>query len=227
MMKRRIDEKARLSTLADGVLAAAQRGQALTRQLLAFARRGAQEPVDFRLQHRAEALAELVRRSLRSDIAFDFALPPETWTIRADPEALEIALINLAVCLPLNWYGLARREPAASAEEASRPAASLDGPPLGGRARTVAMVLFALVMSINAFVFGVITVQLVPLLEAAGLATAAAVWVASLKGFAQFGGRVVEIVFASTSPLWVSVRASPGVVSVGKSSFVQPSRRAP
>jgi hypothetical protein len=35
----------------------------------------------------------------------------------------------------------------------------------------------------------------VPLLEAAGLATAAAVWVASLKGFAQFGGRVVEIVF--------------------------------
>jgi len=42
----------------------------------------------------------------------------------------------------------------------------------------------------------VISVQLVPLLEAAGLATAAAVWVASLKGVAQFGGRVVEIVFA-------------------------------
>ena len=50
-------------------------------------------------------------------------------------------------------------------------------------------------MSLNGFVFGVISVQLVPLLEAAGLATAAAVWVASLKGFAQFGGRVVEIVF--------------------------------
>jgi hypothetical protein len=39
-------------------------------------------------------------------------------------------------------------------------------------------------------------VQLVPLLEAAGLATAAAVWVASLKGVAQFGGRIVEILFA-------------------------------
>jgi hypothetical protein len=50
-------------------------------------------------------------------------------------------------------------------------------------------------MSLNGFVFGVISVQLVPMLEAAGLATAAAVWVASLKGFAQFGGRVVEIVF--------------------------------
>jgi MFS family permease len=42
----------------------------------------------------------------------------------------------------------------------------------------------------------VVSVQLVPLLEAAGLATAAAVWIASLKGVAQFGGRVVEIVFA-------------------------------
>ena len=51
-------------------------------------------------------------------------------------------------------------------------------------------------MSLNGFVFGVVSVQLVPLLEAAGLATAAAVWVASMKGVAQFGGRVVEIVFA-------------------------------
>jgi hypothetical protein len=50
-------------------------------------------------------------------------------------------------------------------------------------------------MSLNGFVFGVISVQLVPLLQAAGLATAAAVWVASLKGVAQFAGRVVEILF--------------------------------
>jgi hypothetical protein len=50
-------------------------------------------------------------------------------------------------------------------------------------------------MSLNAFVFGIVTVQLVPMLEAAGLATAAAVWVASLKGFAQFGGRLAEILF--------------------------------
>jgi MFS family permease len=35
----------------------------------------------------------------------------------------------------------------------------------------------------------------VPLLEAAGLTAAAAVWIASMKGFAQFGGRVVEITF--------------------------------
>jgi MFS family permease len=106
------------------------------------------------------------------------------------------ALINLAVCLPLHWLGLARRETAEAAAPTGVAAANVDGPPLEGRARAVAIVLFALIMSLNGFVFGVISVQLVPLLEAAGLATAAAVWVASLKGVAQFGGRVVEIVFA-------------------------------
>jgi hypothetical protein len=106
------------------------------------------------------------------------------------------ALINLVVCLPLHWLGLARREPAEGAGgPAGAPAASPDGPPLEGRTRSVAIVLFAVIMSLNGFVFGVISVQLVPLLEAAGLATAAAVWVASMKGVAQFGGRVVEIVF--------------------------------
>ena len=106
------------------------------------------------------------------------------------------AIINLAVCLPLHWFGLARREADRHAGPAGGPAASPDGPPLEGTTRTIALALFALIMSLNGFVFGVISVQLVPLLEAAGLATAAAVWVASLKGVAQFGGRIVEILFA-------------------------------
>jgi MFS family permease len=106
------------------------------------------------------------------------------------------ALVNLAVCLPLHWFGLARRESDRSAGPAGSPIETADGPPLEGTTRSIAIALFALIMSLNGFVFGVISVQLVPLLEAAGLATAAAVWIASLKGVAQFGGRVVEIVFA-------------------------------
>ncbi len=106
------------------------------------------------------------------------------------------AAIHLLVCLPLNWFGLARREPhnrgATPAEQAR---AARDGPPLTGRTRTLALMLFAMVMSLNGFIFGVVSVHLVPLLQAAGLTAAAAVWVASLKGFAQFGGRVVEIFF--------------------------------
>ena len=106
------------------------------------------------------------------------------------------AVINLVVCLPLHWFGLSRRE---ASPGRTRPTGATGGAteeaPLEGRARSVAIGLFALVMSLNGFVFGVVSVQLVPLLEAAGLATAAAVWVASMKGVAQFGGRVVEIVF--------------------------------
>ncbi len=106
------------------------------------------------------------------------------------------AVINLVVCLPLHWFGLARRESDAHAARATHAAQRAeDGPPLEGRVRTIAIALFALIMSLNGYVFGVVSVQLVPMLEAAGLATAAAVWVASLKGVAQFGGRVVEIVF--------------------------------
>ena len=125
------------------------------------------------------------------------------------------AIINLAICLPLIWIGLARREaPGTDATAATQAAPSVGEAPLEGAMRVVAMALFALVMSLNGFVFAVVTVQLVPLLEAAGLATAAAVWVASLKGFAQFGGRVVEIVFGRNLRAITVARIAIGVLPV-------------
>jgi Major Facilitator Superfamily len=128
------------------------------------------------------------------------------------------ALINLVVCLPLHWLGLARRERAGTPDASvSAGQTARDGPPLEGRTRAIAIALFALIMSLNGFVFGVVTVQLVPLLEAAGLATAAAVWVASMKGFAQFGGRLVEIVFGRNLRAITVARIAIGVLPV---SFV-------
>ena len=131
-------------------------------------------------------------------------------------QTLEVfAAINLAICLPLNWFGLAHREaPAPDSSVPSPIASSKDAPPLEGAMRIVAMALFALVMSLNGFVFAVVTVQLVPLLEAAGLATAAAVWVASMKGFAQFGGRVVEIFFARNLHAMTVARIAIGALPV-------------
>lgn len=111
------------------------------------------------------------------------------------PTLVAFAALNLIICLPLHWLGLARRDEAGGGAAEAKAADAQSPPPLEGRARTVAMALFALIMSFNGFVFGVVSVQLVPLLEAAGLAAAAAVWMASLKGVAQFAGRVVEIVF--------------------------------
>jgi len=125
------------------------------------------------------------------------------------------AAINLAVCLPLNWFGLARREAVrADGAAAADGPASRDGPPLEGGLRRVAIGLFALVMSLSGFVFAVVTVQLVSLLEAAGLVTAAAVWVASLKGFAQFGGRMVEIFFGRNLRAMTVARIAIGVLPV-------------
>ena len=122
------------------------------------------------------------------------------------------AAINLAVCLPLNWFGLSRHEDPEEAAPAAATASSPDGPALEGRMRVVGIVLFALIMSINGFVFGVISLQLVPLLEAAGLVGATAVWVASLKGHGQFAGRVVEIFLGRNLKAMTIARISIGVV---------------
>ncbi len=121
------------------------------------------------------------------------------------------ALINLVICLPLNWIGLLHKEDAGKLQEAAA-GPTQQHPPLQGSQRTVAMALFALVMSLNGFTFSIVTVQLVPLLEAAGLAAAAAVWVASLKGFAQFGGRLVEIMFGRNLRAMTVARIAIGVL---------------
>ena len=126
------------------------------------------------------------------------------------------AAINLAVCLPLNWLGLSRREaatePASEAATTKAAEASPDGPLLEGRLRIVGIALFALIMSLNGFVFGVVSLQLVPLLEAAGLAGATAVWVASLKGHGQFAGRLVEIFFGRDLRAMTVARIAIGVL---------------
>jgi MFS family permease len=125
---------------------------------------------------------------------------------------LIFAAVNLVVCLPLNWLGLSRREAATETATAKAPERAQDGPALEGRLRTVGIALFALIMSLNGFVFGVVSLQLVPLLESAGLAGAAAVWVASLKGHGQFGGRLVEIFFGKNLRAMTIARIAIGVL---------------
>ncbi|MEO1718810.1 MAG: MFS transporter [Pseudomonadota bacterium] len=71
---------------------------------------------------------------------------------------------------------------------------------LTGRARTVAMVLFAIVMSSNAINFGVAAVHLVTIIEATGIALGVAVGLASMKGIAQVAARLFDIVFGAKIP---------------------------
>ena len=60
--------------------------------------------------------------------------------------------------------------------------------------------LFALIMSLNGFVFGVVSLQLVPLLEAAGLAGGRPQCGSPRsRAYGQFAGRLVEIFFGPQS----------------------------
>ncbi len=111
---------------------------------------------------------------------------------------LIFAAINLAVCLPLHWFGLARRElaPELAPAESASPSAIAPTAPLDGTERTIAMLLFSLIVAASAFVFGALAVHLVPILEATGLAAASAVFLASLKGVAQVVGRIWDLTLA-------------------------------
>jgi len=108
------------------------------------------------------------------------------------------ATINLLVCAPLHWIGLARRENPSQAQPAHSAAtvAAAGAPQLDGRARTLAMLLLGAIVAASAIVFGAMAAHLVPLLEASGLASATAVWIASLKGVAQVAGRIWDLTLA-------------------------------
>lgn len=118
---------------------------------------------------------------------------------------LIFAASNLLICLPLALFGLPKplpqkteaRDAEGPANSAMHKTAGSAGEPayLTGRSRLVALALFSVVMSANAIVFGVGAVQLVPLIEMAGVAGGLAVTIASLKGIAQVGGRVVDLAF--------------------------------
>jgi predicted MFS family arabinose efflux permease len=111
---------------------------------------------------------------------------------------LIFAAINIAICLPLHWLGLARRETAEHAVQVvvDGSTAGAGEPPLEGAARLVAMALFSLIVAASAVVFGALAVHLVPILEAAGLAGTIAVTIASLKGVAQVAGRIWDLTLA-------------------------------
>src|SRR6202030_2605644 len=77
------------------IMRAVERGERLTRQLLAFSRRQMLRPEPVDLQHRMPEIVELLSRSLRDDIELSFQLPPDLWPVRVDPAELELALLNI------------------------------------------------------------------------------------------------------------------------------------
>lgn len=108
------------------------------------------------------------------------------------------AAINLLVCVPLHWFGLARRkslDAAALAEADAAQPAAYSAKPLEGGARRMAMILFSIVMAASAFVFGAMAAHLPAVIAGAGVAAGVATTLASLKGVAQTLSRFGDLVF--------------------------------
>jgi two-component system NtrC family sensor kinase len=82
--------------LLDTITNATQRGESLTRQLLAFSRRQMLQPCVIDLAERLPEIKEMLSRSLRGDIAIRVIVPRRPCSVKVDPNEFELALLNLA-----------------------------------------------------------------------------------------------------------------------------------
>jgi PAS domain S-box-containing protein len=96
VMQRRLDDPAMAAGMA-AIERAVQRGQNLTRQLLAFSRRQTLRPIVLDLRDRLPRAFEMIRPSLRNDIDLRVHVGPDIWPIEVDVNELELALLNLAL----------------------------------------------------------------------------------------------------------------------------------
>jgi PAS domain S-box-containing protein len=76
---------------------AAQRGAALTRQLLTFSRRQSLRPAVVRVGEALEAARPILGSLLGSSVAYVTAVLPETWPVQVDVGELQLAIVNLSV----------------------------------------------------------------------------------------------------------------------------------
>jgi two-component system, NtrC family, sensor kinase len=86
-----------LQARVEMALATVERGEKLTSQLLAFARRKPLTVARLDLNDILRRMAELVARSVGSKVRVETDLAPDLWPVDADATQLELAVINLAI----------------------------------------------------------------------------------------------------------------------------------
>jgi PAS domain S-box-containing protein len=96
LLRRRLTDPKQLQAI-DAVHSAANRGESLTRQLLAFSRRQPLNPVVTDLKERVEAVHEMLVGSLRGNVELKCDISADIWPVEVDVAELELALVNIAV----------------------------------------------------------------------------------------------------------------------------------
>src|SRR6516165_9369016 len=86
-----------LQARVDTALRTVERGERLTEQLLAFARRQPLTRATIDLNAQLRRMTELLARTVGSGIAIHTNLAPDLWPVDADATQLELAVINLAI----------------------------------------------------------------------------------------------------------------------------------
>ena len=86
----------RLGLLKDA-MTAAERGAALTHQLLAFSRKQALRPRAVELNRLVEGMDGMLRRTLGEDVEIEFVAGPGLWRCHADPTELQNVILNLSL----------------------------------------------------------------------------------------------------------------------------------
>jgi two-component system NtrC family sensor kinase len=90
-----LDDRQRRSL--EAIENAAARGAGLTRQLLSFSRQQTHAPIVIDLRERLPALQDMLRPSLRGDVAIETTIAADLWPVRIDPSEFELAILNVAV----------------------------------------------------------------------------------------------------------------------------------
>ena len=86
-----------LRRYADRAFTGAERAATLTQRLLAFSRRQPLAPKPLDINRLVPGMSELLHRTLGETIEIEAVLAPRLWTIEADPNQLENAILNLAL----------------------------------------------------------------------------------------------------------------------------------
>jgi PAS domain S-box-containing protein len=87
----------RLARSVENAMRGAQRAASLTQRLLAFSRRQPLDPKPVDAGRLVIGMSELLRRTLGEQVAIETVLAGGLWRVLADPNQLEIGILNLAV----------------------------------------------------------------------------------------------------------------------------------
>ena len=96
-LKKRVADDPRATRAAEAIELAAQRGAALTRQLLTFSRRQHVNPSATDISEQLASFREILASGVGSAERLAIHIPAATWPVKVDVAEFEIALVNLVI----------------------------------------------------------------------------------------------------------------------------------